>query len=225
MRGVVAAGHPLTARGRGGCAARRRQRGRRGGGRGADVVRGRVAAHGAGRGRLHGGPRRRRVARARLLRGRARAGARRTRARPRSCRSTCASPRTRSSASTSGPRRAARTAPRSGWRRRSGASARVSLGDLTARAGAGRARGRRGRADAGVPVHGARARSSRSTPECAAIYAPGRAPARARARRSALPELGDLLERLGARGARTSSTPATWRARVERLGARARRAC
>ena len=117
MRGVVAAGHPLTARGRGRRAARRRQRGRRRRGRGADVVRGRVAAHRAGRRRLHarahGGGR---GPPARLLRRRARARPRRARAGRRSCRSTCASPRTRSSASTSGRRRAAPTAPRSASR-------------------------------------------------------------------------------------------------------------
>ena len=48
----------------------------------------------------------------------------------------------------------------------------VALGELTARAGARRARRRRGRADAGVPVRASSSRSSRSTPECAAIYAP-----------------------------------------------------
>ena len=106
MKGVVAAGHPLTAAGRGGGPARRRQRRRRRGGRGADVVRGRVAAHRAGR----------RAASCSCTRRRARTtcstsswprpghGARRARAGATSRRSTSTSPRTRSRCSTSARR-------------------------------------------------------------------------------------------------------------------------
>ena len=67
------------------------------------------------------------------------------------------------------------------------------------RAGAGRARGRRGRADAGVPVHGARARSSprrRSAPR--STRPEGRLLREGDTIRA--PELGDLLDRLGAEG-------------------------
>ena len=124
MRGVVAAGHPLTAEA------------------GADVLRAggnavdaAVAAvlmsfaaesplTGPGRGRVHARPHRGgREPPARLLRRRARARARATRSRRRWSRSTSRSPRARSSASTSGRRRAGCGARRAGWRRRSRASA------------------------------------------------------------------------------------------------------
>ena len=58
-RGVVAAGHPLTAEAGARDPARRRQRGRRGAGGDADVVRRRAAADRARRGRLHARRRRR----------------------------------------------------------------------------------------------------------------------------------------------------------------------
>ena len=61
--GVIAAGHPLTARSRGRRAARRRQRRRRGARRDAGVVRVRAAADRPRRGRLHAGRRARRPAR------------------------------------------------------------------------------------------------------------------------------------------------------------------
>ena len=53
VTGIVAAGHPLTAEAGARGAARRRQRGRRGGRGDAHVVRGRAAADRPGRGRLH----------------------------------------------------------------------------------------------------------------------------------------------------------------------------
>ena len=172
MRGVVAAGHPLTARGRGRCAAGGRQRGRRRGGRRADVVRGRVAAHRPGRRRLHGRPRGRRGPRARLLRRRARARRSRTASRPRSCRSTCASRRTRCSASTSGPSSCGAYGTTLGL-----AEALRALRHGAARP-ISRRRRRAPRARASRSCRCRRScsrcssRSSRSTPECAAIYAP-----------------------------------------------------
>ena len=138
VKGVVAAGHPLTAEA------------------GADVLReggnavdAAVACvlmsfvaesplTGPGRGRLHARPHGgRRGPPARLLRRRARAGARRPASRPSSRRSTSTSPRTRSSASTSVRRRAAPTAPRSAWPQALERFGTLSLADLTA--GAGRA--------------------------------------------------------------------------------------
>ena len=71
----------------------------------------------------------------------------------------------------------------------------------TSRAGARArgARGRRGRADAGLPVRGPRADPPLHARSATAIYAPG-----GRLLREGdtirLPELGDLLERLGAEG-------------------------
>ncbi len=145
-------------RGRSRRAARRRQRRRCRGGVRADVVRGRVAADRARRRRLHA---RAHGARARTTCSTSswprRVAGSTTASRRRSRRSTSTSPTTRSSASTSGRRRAAPTARRSGSPRRSSASGRWRLRDLTARSGAGRPRRRGGRADAGVPVHGARA--------------------------------------------------------------------
>ena len=61
--GVVAAGHPLTRAGRCAGAARRRQRGRRGARGDAHLVRRRAAADGPWRGRLHAGRGRRRSSR------------------------------------------------------------------------------------------------------------------------------------------------------------------
>ena len=75
----------------------------------------------------------------------------------------------------------------------------LPLGDLCARARARGARGRRGGADAGVPVHGARSRSSarrprrrRSTRPTGELLQAGET--------MRFPELGDLLDRLGAEG-------------------------
>ena len=97
-----------------------------------------------------------------------------------------------------GPRRAAPTARRSGWPRRSSASARRSLGDLTAAP----ARAAREGIEV-VPMQAFLFQVLRpiltSTPECAAIYAPeGRLLGEGDTIR--LPELGDLLDRLGAEG-------------------------
>ena len=95
--------------------------------------------------------------------------------------------------------RAAPTATRSAWRRRSSASAALALGDLTARPGRGGARGGRGRADAGLPVRDPRADLPLDPRVLRALRARA-ATCCARATASASPELGDLLERLGAEG-------------------------
>ena len=83
--------------------------------------------------------------------------------------------------------------------RRCGASAPLDLAEPHGRPGAGRARGGGGGRDAGLPVQRSSAPILRSTPEAAAIYEPEGRPLREPASGS-LPELGDLLERLGAEG-------------------------
>ena len=93
-------------------------------------------------------------------------------ARPRSRRSTCTSPRTPCSASTSGPPRWARYGTTLGL-----AQALERFGSCLAGRPHGparrrRSRGYRGGADAGLPVHRARA-DLPATPECSELYAPG----------------------------------------------------
>ena len=98
----------------------------------------------------------------------------------------------------------------------------VALGELTAGPAARRSRGRRGRADAGVPVRDPRADLPLDAGVLRALRARRRAAARGR-HASASPELGDLLDRLGAEG---PGVPLLRRRRggLQRLGARARRA-
>ena len=115
-----------------------------------------------------------------------------------SCPWTCASARTRCSASTSDRRRAAPTARRSAWPRRSSASAARGSATSPPRRLAPRARASRW-SRCRRSCSRCCARSSRSRPECAAIYAPeGRLLREGDTIR--LPELGDLLDRLGAEG-------------------------
>ena len=140
--------------------------------------------------------------------------------RRRSCRSTCASPRTRSSASTSAPRRAARTARRSGSPRRSSASARPPLGDLTAAPARAAREGVEVVPMQALPVRGAAAdpharrrsarRSTRPAGACCARATRSACPSSATCSTGSAPRA-----RLPLRGRR--------RARGERLGAGARR--
>ena len=120
-------------------------------------------------------------------------------------------------------RRAGPTAPRSASCEALRALRHDAAGRLSPRGPAARrARGRRGRADAGVPVQDPRARSC-------CLHARGRGdlrarrpPAPARATRIRLPELGDLLDRLGAEGPGFLYERRRGAA-DQRLGARARR--
>ena len=156
MKGVVAAGHPLTA-----------EAGvdvLRAGGNAVDaavacvlmsfVAESPLTGPGAGgfmlvhTGRGRGPP-------ARLLRGRARARARRSARRRISCRSTSTSPRTPCSASTSGPSSCGAYGTPVGLAEALARFGTMPLADLTAGPARRRPRGGRGDAHAGLPVRGA----------------------------------------------------------------------
>ena len=95
--------------------------------------------------------------------------------------------------------------------------------ELAAPAARARARGRRAQRAAGLRRRDPRGRSSRDARGAARCTRPTGGCC-ARARRCANPELADALERLGARGRRAVLRRATSRAAVVALGARARRA-
>ena len=209
MKGVVAAGHPVTARGRRRRAARRRQRGRRRRGVRADVVRGRVAAHRPGRRGLHAGAHRRRgEPPARLLRRGAGLGLDERRA-GRADADRRPVLRGGGAALQRGPvllRRLRHHA--SGWPRRCSASAPCRSPTLTA----GPAQAAREGVEV-VPMQAFLFRVLepilRSTPEAAAIYAPGERLLRGGGDASACPSWATSWSASAPR-ARTSSTPATW---------------